>query len=112
MGLLVYAGSESYEIEDRVLAHAKIAITSKLRRNECFLLNWSVPASSGSGRVSIWLSPAIPLQFRFSGSKPPELNRVWLEALERSSTGVRGMLLMGEDEAGQYLQAAGGATAP
>jgi hypothetical protein len=112
MGVLVYAGSESYEIEDRALAHVKIAITSKLRRNESFLLNWSVPASAGSGRVSIWLSPAIPLQFRFSGSKPLELSRIWLEALERSSTGIRGMLLMNEEEAAHYLQAAGGATAP
>ncbi|WP_344751167.1 hypothetical protein [Gryllotalpicola koreensis] len=58
-GVLVYAGSESYEIEDRALAHVKIAITSNLRRNENFLLNWSVPASALIGdSAAIPVSPA------------------------------------------------------
>jgi hypothetical protein len=62
--------------------------------------------------VSIWLSPAIPLQFVFSAPKPPELSRPWLEALERSSHGIRGMVLIHENEVADYLQAAGGAAAP
>jgi hypothetical protein len=111
VGHLVYGADAEYEIEDRALAHLKIAIVAKLRLQESFLLNWTIPAEQGSGRVSLWISPAIPLQFRFSGSKPPELNRVWIDAMSRSSHGVRGMVLMGEQEAGEYLKAAGSPSA-
>jgi hypothetical protein len=51
------------------------------------------------------MDPAIPLQFRFSGSRPPELNRVWLAALAHSAHGTRGMLIMAESEAADYLAA-------
>ena len=94
-----------------MLAHLKIAIVAKLRMQESFLVNWTVPAERGSGRVSLWISPAIPLQFRFTGSKPPELNRAWLDAMARSSHGARGMVVMGEHEAVEYLKAAGGPAA-
>jgi len=105
MGYLIYGSGAEYEIEDRTLAHLKIAIVAKLRLQECFLVNWTVPSEDGSGRVSIWLSPAIPLQFRFAGSRPPELNRVWLEALALSSHGTRGMVVIPEDEAEAFLAA-------
>lgn len=103
MGYLIYGSGAEYEIDDRALAHLKVAVMMKLRLQECFLLNWSLDASEGSGRVSLWLSPAIPLQFRFSGSRPPELNRVWLQALAHSAHGTRGMILMPEDKAESYL---------
>ena len=111
MGHLVYGHGAEYEVEDRALAHLKIALVAKLRLQESFLVNWSIPAAQGSGRVSLWIAPSIPLEFRFSGSKPPELNRVWLDALSRSSHGVRGMVLMNEDEAAGYLKAAGSPSA-
>jgi hypothetical protein len=56
--------------------------------------------------VSLWVSPAIPLQFRFSGSRPPELNRVWLEALALSSHGTRGMVVMPESDAEGFVASA------
>jgi hypothetical protein len=108
VGYLVYGSSAEHEVEDRALAHLKIAIVAKLRVQESFLINLTIPAERGSGRVSLWISPGIPLEFRFSGSKPPELNRVWIDAMSRSSHGVRGMVLMGEHEAAEYLKAAGG----
>lgn len=111
MGYLIYGSGTDYEFDDRVLAHLKIAIVAKLRLQESFLINWSVPSDAGSGRISLWISPAVPLQFRFAGSKPPELNRVWLDALARSSHGIRGMVVMGEDEAIEYLKAAGAPSA-
>jgi hypothetical protein len=103
VGYLIYGPGAEYEIADRELAHLKIAIVAKLRLQESFLLNWSLSPSDGSGRVSLWLSPAIPLQFRFSGSKPPELNRNWLQALAHSAHGSRGMVLMAETEAESYM---------
>jgi hypothetical protein len=112
MGTLVYGEAGRFEIDDRTLAHIKIAITTKLRRQESFLLNWAIPPEQGSGRISIWMSPSVPLQFIFSAPKPPELSRQWLEALERSSHGIRGMVLLRENEVEDYLQAAGGPVAP
>ncbi len=111
MGNLVYGSAVEYEFDDRVLAHLKIAIVTKLRLQESFLLNWVLPTERGSGRMSIWISPGIPLEFRFSGSRPPELNKVWLDALARSSHGIRGMIVMREDEAQGYLDASGSPTA-
>ncbi|GAB3395985.1 hypothetical protein GCM10027568_29130 [Humibacter soli] len=99
MGYLVYGAATQYPFDDRTLAHLKIAITSKLRLQESFLLSWSVPVEQGSGRVSLWLSPAIPIQFLYSASAPPALNRKWLEALAHSSHGMRGMVVMSEEEA-------------
>lgn len=103
MGHLIYGAGAEYEIEDRMLAHVKIAILSKLRLQESFLLNWAIDAAHGSGRVSLWLSPAILLQFRFSENAPPPLNREWLSAMARSSHSTRGMIMMPEDEAASYL---------
>lgn len=103
MGFLIYGAGAEYEFDDRALAHLKIAIVAKLRLQESFLLNWGQSSADGGGRMSVWLSPAVPLQFRFSGSKPPELNRDWLQALAHSSHGSRGMVLMGEDEVSDYL---------
>jgi hypothetical protein len=103
MGHLIYGAGAEYEIEDRMLAHLKIAILSKLRLQESFLLNWAIDAAHGSGRVSLWLSPAIPIQFRFSEKMPPVLNREWLEAMARSAHSSRGMIIMGEEEASEYL---------
>jgi hypothetical protein len=104
MGYLIYGAGAEYEIEDRALAHLKIAVVAKLRLQESFLLNWSLSPSDGSGRVSLWLSPSVPLQFRFSGSKPPELNRLWLQALAHSAHSGRGMILMSEDDVEAYLE--------
>jgi len=111
MGTFIYAGS-GFEMEDRLLAHLKIAITAKLRVGETFLLNWQVPAHKGSGRLSVWLSPLSSVEYRFGGSRPPELNRAWLDALSRSAHGLRGMVAMTEEEAMSYMEQAGPATAP
>ena len=94
MGHLTYAGSTQYEIEDRMLAHVKAVVSAKLRRQESFLLSWAVDAHAGSGRVSIWMSPSTPLEFRFSGSRVPQLNGAWLEALMEIANSTRGLVLV------------------
>ncbi|GAA4169723.1 hypothetical protein GCM10022287_06540 [Gryllotalpicola koreensis] len=108
---MTYAGID-YRIDDRVLAHLKIAIAAKLRVGEAFLLNWQIPTEEGSGRISLWIAPSIPMAFRFSGSKPPEMNRRWLDALARSSHGIRGMVVMDEAQAVDYVARAGSPSAP
>lgn len=49
--------------------------------------------------MSVWISPTIPLQFRFLGSRPPELNKVWIDVMSRLSHSPRGLIVIGEDEA-------------
>ncbi|GAA4181988.1 hypothetical protein [Gryllotalpicola koreensis] len=112
MARLIYGSDEGYEFDERTLAHLKIAMTSKLRVRESFLLNWVIPAERGSGRMSLWISPEVPLVFVFNGSKPPQLNKVWVDAMARSAHGIRGMTVMPEAEAEAYLKAAGSPAAP
>ncbi|GAA4184406.1 hypothetical protein GCM10022288_05080 [Gryllotalpicola kribbensis] len=109
---LIYGANDAYEFDERTLAHLKIAMTAKLRVRESFLLNWVVPSEKGSGRMSLWISPEVPLVFVFHGSKPPQLNKVWVDALARSAHGIRGMTVMPEAEAESYLRAAGSPAAP
>lgn len=91
MGKLIYGTHQrELEIEDRLLAHLKIVILTKLRRTECFAFSWENDASDGSGLGTIWLSPHIPLEFDFYGRRPPRINRAWLQAL--TSTAERGEL--------------------
>ncbi len=103
MGMLIYGSGDEYEIDDRALAHLKAVIGAKLRRQEGFFLSWANDAEHGSGRRSLWLSPSIPLQFRFFGSRPPELNRAWLEVLSETSHSPRGLQLIPESEVERHL---------
>ena len=103
MGKLVYGAGQEYDLDDRVLTHVKLAIVAKLRRHESFLLNWDVPVEQGSGRVSLWVSREVPLAFQFSGSRPPAINTVWLEALMHTSQRTGGMVVMSEEDAERHL---------
>ncbi|MFZ4894239.1 hypothetical protein ACL9RL_07300 [Plantibacter sp. Mn2098] len=103
MGYLIYGAGAEYEIEDRALAHLKVVIGSKLRRQESFFLNWANEPDQGSGRLSLWLSPSIPLQFRFFGSRAPELNRAWLEVLSDTAHTPNGLQIVPESEVDAYL---------
>ena len=49
--------------------------------------------------MSLWLSPSVPLEFRFAGSRPPQLNPVWLEVLAEMANTARGLVLVSETEA-------------
>lgn len=99
MGHLVYANSSSYEFDDRVLAHLKVVVSSKLRRHESFYLNWVNEAHTGSGRMTLWISPDVPLAFHFSGSRPVRLDQIWLEVLAQLAHTVRGLTVISEEEA-------------
>lgn len=104
MGQFVYAVSPPFDFDDRVLSHVKIVVGAKLRRKESFYLGWTVPSEKGSGRIAIWLSPSIPLQFRFRSTAPGHINRVWIHAMELSAMGESGMLVIDEDAAEDYVR--------
>ena len=100
MGYLLYGlPAEAIEIDDRTLAHVKIVMLAKLRRDESFAFSFDYDLSDGSGRSTVWIHPTIPLQFKFLGSRQPAINRAWLEALIVSANSVEGLRLLPEPEA-------------
>jgi hypothetical protein len=100
MGKILY-GDSGIEIvfDDRDMAHLQLVIGAKLRRRESFFFSWRDDPSVGDGRSSIWVDAAIPLYFKYYGSKPPTINREWLELLTLSANSAQGMQFMNEPTA-------------
>ncbi len=97
MGQIVYgAVPERITVDDRALAHLKLVILAKLRRNEAFALNVEYDGDSGGGRMTVWLAPSIQLQFRFDGGRSPSINRSWLDALMASANSPEGLRVLAE----------------
>ncbi|MGX1792196.1 DUF7882 family protein [Microbacterium sp. NPDC055312] len=72
MGRLKYDSSEpAITIDDETLVHLKIVIGTKLRRNESFLLTWLRGDDAEDARTTIWVHPAIPIQFGFDAAVLP-----------------------------------------
>lgn len=90
MGKFIYgATAVSVDLEDRGLAHLRVVVMTKLRRNESFMFD--VEVGDGNGRRTFWIHPSIPLQFHFFGGRPPRLNRDWIEemiCIASSATGL------------------------
>ncbi|MEO8261447.1 MAG: hypothetical protein ABI566_02660 [Pseudolysinimonas sp.] len=94
MGTLYYGSMRTpINLDDRVLAHLKVVVTSKLRRNEAFLLSWDEPAENGSGRASVFIHPTCDLIYRFDGSRHPELDSELLETMSAESMSARGLVI-------------------
>lgn len=97
MGQLYYGdGAEPISIEDRALAHLKVVIATKLRRNESFTLSWRHPEGQPAGRSTLWLHPSIPLRFVFEDPEPPELSLSWITDLANSANSSGGITLVEE----------------
>ena len=97
MGKILY-GDSGVEIvfDDRDMAHLQLVIGAKLRRRESFFFSWKDDPNVGDGRSSIWIDAAIPLYFKYYGSKQPTINREWLELLTLSANSAQGMQFMDE----------------
>lgn len=97
MGIILYGGAtEPIHIDDRALAHLKVVIATKLRRNESFTLSWKHPEDDLAGRSTIWLHPSIPLRFTFDEPDVPPLNMKWVEELMQSANSTGGISLVDE----------------
>ena len=95
MGTLFYA-SEAIPMDDRTLAHLKVAVVTKLRRRESFTLSWTHSDDPVAGRTTIWMHETIPLRFEFLEAEPPELHREWIEEILRSANTTGGIQLTPE----------------
>jgi len=96
MGRFVYDSATRLEVDDRLLAHLQIVIGNKLRRGEGFHLTWRDDASTGGGRTSVWVHPRSNLTFKYHGSRPPAINRAWLDALMHTANSPAGLYLVPE----------------
>ena len=97
MGTMYYGGSAMpIQIEDRALAHLKVVVATKLRRNESFTLSWPHATDEPRGRSTLWIHPSIPLRFVFDDPTPVELSRAWIEELAQSANSSGGIALVAE----------------
>lgn len=104
MGSLIYAAPGiEISFDDRVLAHLELVINAKLRRHESFMLSWRDASAVGDGRSSIWLDTAIPLYFRYSGSRVPLIDKEWLEELVVEAGSTRGLVLSDDPGSGRSV---------
>jgi hypothetical protein len=94
MGTLYYGAARTpITVDDRLLAHLKVVATSKLRRNESFLVSWDEPPENGSGRGSVFIHPTCDLIYRFDGSRNAELDQEQLETMAPESMSNRGLVI-------------------
>lgn len=94
MGYLYYAAEPlPAELPDRVLAHVKVIVATKLRRGESFMLSWKQPADEAPGLTSIWIQPSIPLRFVFDSPEHEELDSGYLTELAHAAQSTRGLVL-------------------
>ncbi|MBB3157039.1 hypothetical protein FHS07_000723 [Microbacterium proteolyticum] len=104
MGKLVYNTlGHAFDIEDRTLSHLRVVFMNKLRRSEPFMFHF--PMGDGSGTRSLWISPSIPLVFHFYGSRPPQLNRRWVEDLMNEASAPQGLSVTPEPDADSAITA-------
>ncbi|MCE7480822.1 MULTISPECIES: DUF7882 family protein [Actinomycetes] len=80
MGRLKYDHTaEAIGIEDETLAHLKVVVATKLRRQESFMMTWLPLDGKPSGRMSAWIHPAVPLLFIFDSAELPPIDPKRLE---------------------------------
>ncbi|MDD7928866.1 DUF7882 family protein [Microbacterium thalli] len=95
MGQLHYGNSDTrIEIPDRLLAHLKVVIATKLRRNESFMMSWT----NDESRSSIWLQPSIPLRFVFDTADMEVLNPQAVRDMANAATSSAGLIVALDEE--------------
>ncbi|MDW4573670.1 ATP-dependent DNA ligase [Microbacterium sp. M3] len=99
MGKLTYEGTVKVDLDDRTLAHLMVVIGTKLRRGEPFHFSWRDDASIGDGRTAIWVHPRCSLVYKFYGSRLPQLNPAWIDALSCTANSQSGLYVVPEPAA-------------
>jgi hypothetical protein len=88
MGHLYYGGTTSpIAVPDRLLAHIKVVIATKLRRSESFTMSWR----DAETRSTIWLQPSIELRFVFTSPEPEMLDSDLLQQLAQDASSSAGL---------------------
>lgn len=91
MGSLYYANStEAVTIPDRMLAHLKVVVATKLRRNESFTLTWT-DLDTGA-QSSLWLQASIALRIVLDKA-PAALNPSALRQMSERANSSAGLTI-------------------
>lgn len=108
MGILLYGNqSEPVGIPDAMLAHVKVVLSTKLRRNEAFTLSWRHTDEAAPGRTTLWIQPSIPLRFVFDSDQPETLDPKLLQQLANQANSAGGLTIdLSSAVAGRPVQAA------
>lgn len=94
MGTLFYGtSSQPTLMTDSVLAHLKVVVATKLRRNEAFTLSWRHLSDETPGRTTLWLQPSIPLRFVFESDEPEALNPSILKDMVNQANSSGGLTI-------------------
>lgn len=94
MAKLFYGTSvEPIVVDDRLLAHVKVVVATKLRRGESFTLSWTHAPEEAGGRSTIWLQPSIPLRFVFDSEQQETLDQSLLQRMANDASSSRGLSL-------------------
>lgn len=109
MGTLAH-GTIAVDFEDRLLTHVQIVLINRFRRNEPLIISWLDATSVGDGRSSMWMTPSLPVYFKFAGSRVPTVNEQWLRTLMHSAESSTGLVLT--DEEGKLARAVGAVRKP
>ncbi|MCT1364084.1 MULTISPECIES: hypothetical protein [unclassified Microbacterium] len=81
MGKLEYNSSHPpIEVDDATLAHLKIVIGTKLRRQKSFMMTWP-SENTRPGRLTVWMHPSIPLIFEFDSAIPVPIDPKRVESM-------------------------------
>jgi hypothetical protein len=97
LGQLIYGmGNQSIPVDDRALLHLQLVIYSKLRAQESFPFNWKDEPGVGDGHGSIWITPGVPIIFRYAGSRDPNVNRDWIRLLQEAANSPAGLRVLPE----------------
>jgi hypothetical protein len=99
VGRFRYGDALVVDFDDRLLAHLQLVIGAKIRRGESFYFSWRDDPGVGDGRTSVWVHPAVPLSFKFYGSRMPGINRAWIDALTATANAPMGLQVVPEPEA-------------
>jgi hypothetical protein len=105
MGKFIYDSLVRVDFDDRLLAHLQLVIGAKMRRGESFHFTWKDDSSIGVGRTTVWIHPRCSVVYKFYGSRKPNINRAWVDALvytANSPTGLYAVPEPAEYEAGTY----------
>lgn len=94
MGHLFYGSADlPIRIPDRILAHVKVVIATKLRRGESFTISWQHPEGEQAGRSTLWIHPSIPLRFVFTTVDPEVLDPAVLQQYATAANSSSGLLV-------------------
>jgi hypothetical protein len=87
MGYLTYGNTAApIEVDDELLAHLRLVIVTKLRRNESFPLTLAI----GDGAVeTLWVHASIPL--RFAMDREPTIDRSLVIAMMNAASSAGGL---------------------